>query len=386
MMSFLPRWPLPKLWNSLAPVRLHFACLSSFGVHSFSKLNKEGSVIFQSKSTDVHQNLALEDWIESNVDLFEQRLFLLWRSHAAVVIGRHQNPWAECNLGAMATAGVPLARRRSGGGTVYHDLGNLNLTFFSCRKLYDRQRNLKVVTEALRRLRPQLEVRATERLDIILNEHYKISGSASRLSRKSSYHHCTLLHSTDCSVLSAVLRPSTPGIRSNATASIPSPVANLTDHAPSLQWEELIDVLVQQFNSEFGLSSPLTFVDPSDESLFPGIGRLASELHSWNWTFGKTPKFSVETDLTLRDSVTLERSSALLHVEVKNGLVSSCDITVPEQWLPQRISEELCEVLKGERFCPHRAAAAVSTLLRSQRDETQRRLHNLSNAVISVMG
>lgn len=75
------------------------------------------------------------------------------------------------------------------------------------------------------------------------------AGTASRLSRKSSYHHCTLLHSADRSTLSAVLRPSCPGIHSNATPSVPSPVANLRDHAPSLQWEELLDELERQYNT-----------------------------------------------------------------------------------------------------------------------------------------
>lgn len=75
------------------------------------------------------------------------------------------------------------------------------------------------------------------------------TGTASRLSRKSSYHHCTLLHSADRSALSAVLRPSCPGILSNATPSVPSPVTNLLDHAPTLQWEELIEALVHQYNA-----------------------------------------------------------------------------------------------------------------------------------------
>lgn len=384
-MSLSQYCTLSKVFRSFSRVRPHL-CLSITGLHSFSNLTQDGFLIFQSKSTDIHQNLALEDWIESNVDLTHLRVLLLWRSRGAVVIGRHQNPWAECDLGAMARAGVPLARRRSGGGTVYHDLGNINMCFFSDRRLYDRQRNLKVVTEALRAIRPELDVTATERLDIVLNGEYKVSGSASRLSRKSSYHHCTLLYSADRSALRDMLRPTVSGIQSNATPSVPSPVTNLTDHAPSLGLEELTGALVRQFNTEFSLSSSLALLDPSDGSLFPGIGLLATELRSWDWTFGKTPKFTVESSLNLCDTLTNDSSSAQLHIEVQKGLISSFDVTVSEKWLPQRSIEELSEVLTGGRFCPYRAAAAVSTLIRSEQDQTRRRLHTLSCAVINVMG
>lgn len=133
-------------------------------------------LVLLSRSTDVHQNLALEDWIDAHVDLQRRGVLLLWRNHPAVVVGRHQNPWAECDLAAMRSAGVALARRRSGGGTVFHDLGNLNLTFFASKQAYDRRRNLKVITDALRRIRPGLDVRATDRFDVLLDGRLKISG------------------------------------------------------------------------------------------------------------------------------------------------------------------------------------------------------------------
>ncbi|XP_042337568.1 lipoyltransferase 1, mitochondrial [Plectropomus leopardus] len=343
-------------------------------------------LVLRSRSTDVFQNLALEDWIEANVDLQRRGVLLLWRNRPAVVIGRHQNPWSECNLPAMRRAGVPLARRRSGGGTVFHDLGNLNLTFFTSKTAYDRQRNLRVVTDALRRLRPQLDVRASDRLDIVLDGRFKISGSASRLSRKSSYHHCTLLHSADRSALSDLLRPSCPGIHSNATPSVPSPVANLQDHAPSLQWEELLDALEQQYNAEFGFGAASALVDPDDEAAFPGIGRCAAELRGWDWTFGKTPKFSVRTVLELRDDVTGARGSARLQLEVKSGAMERCELDVPADWLPRRLSGELSGALQGERFCRRSAAAAACALLRTQSGQLRRRLSALCDAVLTAMG
>ncbi|XP_029942233.1 lipoyl amidotransferase LIPT1, mitochondrial [Salarias fasciatus] len=352
----------------------------------FQDCDGGGGLVLHSQCTDVYQNLALEDWIDANVDLQRRHVLLLWRNQPAVVIGRHQNPWTECNLPVMRTAGIPLARRRSGGGTVYHDLGNLNLTFFASKKAYDRQRNLKVVTDALRRLRPQLDVQATDRFDILLNGRYKISGTASRLCRATSYHHCTLLHSADRSALSSVLSPSCPGILSNATPSVPSPVANLRDHAPSLRLEELMDGLEQQYNAEFGLGAPPALVDPTDESAFPGISSMAAELRRWDWTFGRTPKFSLDAELRLLDEQTGARRPARLRLEVRGGRMDSCRLDVPADWLPERLSLALSDVLLGERFCPFRAAAAVCTLLRSESGALHARLRNLGDAVVSAMG
>lgn len=118
--------------------------------------------------------------------------------------------------------------------------------------------------------------------------------------------------------------------------------------------------------------------------MFPGLGKAAAELQSWEWTFGKTPKFSVQNTLYLREDEL--NISAQLHMEVKNGVTESCQLDVPSDWLPPRLSGELSEVLVGERFCRHRAAAALTAALRCERGELQDRLHKLCEAVVSAMG
>ncbi|XP_019716300.1 lipoyl amidotransferase LIPT1, mitochondrial [Hippocampus comes] len=347
--------------------------------------SKEGLVLY-SKSTDVYENLSLEDWIEANVDLQHRNILLLWRNKPAVVIGRHQNPWKECNLSLMRRTGICLARRRSGGGTVFHDLGNLNLTFFASKKGYDRQRNLKVITEALRHLRPGLEVEATKRFDILLKGHYKITGSASRISRKSSYHHCTLLHSADHAALSPVLHSSCQGVHSNATPSVPSPVANLVDYEPTLTWELLLEALAEKYSAEFGGSAAMNLVDPADDSAFPGLRSMLAELQGWEWVFGRTPKFSIQTLLKMTDDLSSAGRAVQLCLEIKHGVIESCRLDVPPDWLPQRLSGELSDVLEGERFCPQRTAAAFAMLLRCERGEKQKKLHRLCDAILAVMG
>lgn len=89
--------------------------------------------VFISQSNDVFANLALEDWLYKNWSFERRNVLLLWRNSPCVVIGRHQNPQVEANLPYLESAGVPVARRGSGGGAVYHDHGNLNCTFFTTR-------------------------------------------------------------------------------------------------------------------------------------------------------------------------------------------------------------------------------------------------------------
>lgn len=108
--------------------------------------------VFISQSNDVFTNLALEDWLYRNYDFTNHHIMMLWRNDPCVVIGRHQNPWVEANvadLNHITEKGVQLARRNSGGGTVYHDQGNLNITFFTARDQYNRKHNLELITRAI---------------------------------------------------------------------------------------------------------------------------------------------------------------------------------------------------------------------------------------------
>lgn len=346
----------------------------------FDERSKAG-LILKSSSTDIFQNLALEDWIHDRVDLQSRSILLLWRNAPAVVIGRHQNPWQECNVKLLRQTGIPVARRRSGGGTVYHDLGNINMTFFTSKKKYDRLRNLGVVTGALKELRSNLDVCATERFDIILNGCYKISGTAARLGRTAAYHHCTLLCSADRSVLSSVLKSSCTGIKSNATASVPSPVTNLTDHDASLHPELLMDVIASRYNKEFALDCPVVTVDPGSEVLLPGIHKVTSDLKNWDWVYGKTPKFSICT------SFMVENTNIGLEIDIKNGVVERCVMDVPHDWLPAEFVKQVCSSLTGVRFCPNEFAVAVATFMRTTSPSPQHARNTLSlyKNIASVM-
>lgn len=107
--------------------------------------------VFISQSYDIFTNLALEDWIYKNYDFGNHHILMLWLNDPCVVIGRHQNPFTETNVCQLEAAGIELARRNSGGGTVYHDRNNLNCTFFTPRERYDRKYNLNLITRAIYR-------------------------------------------------------------------------------------------------------------------------------------------------------------------------------------------------------------------------------------------
>ena len=129
--------------------------------------------VFVSLSTNVYENLALEDWLYETADLEHESILLLWRNSSAVVIGRHQNPWIECNIPECLKQEVDIVRRKSGGGTVYHDKGNLNCSFIKRRELYNRKQNLEFVISALK-TRWNIDLGLNNREDIVLDGKYKV--------------------------------------------------------------------------------------------------------------------------------------------------------------------------------------------------------------------
>ncbi|XP_053161707.1 lipoyltransferase 1, mitochondrial [Hemicordylus capensis] len=326
----------------------------------------KGGLILQSLSQDVYQNLALEDWIHDNMDLENRQVLFLWRNSSTVVIGRHQNPWQECNLPVMRQEGIKLARRRSGGGTVYHDLGNINLTFFTTRKKYERMENLQLVVRALKALRPQLDVQATERYDLLLNGIFKISGTAAKLGRTVAYHHCTLLCNADKFILSSVLKSPYSGIKSNATPSVPAFVKNLFEEDATLTCEKLMDAIAEEYAAHHQIGNQIIFIDPADETEFSGINSKVKKLQAWDWVYGKTPKFSISTCFNITDKQSCFEMK--INMDVKNGKIESCHFEVPQYWLPSIMCDELTSNLIGIKFCPSETTAVVTTLLRTCTD------------------
>lgn len=126
-----------------------------------------------SRSTDVFENLALEHWFYKHFEFTNKPKLLLWVNRNCVVIGRHQNPWLEVNFDCDND--VQVARRNSGGGTVYHDHGNLNMTFFTHRDEYNRTKNLELIVEVLKN-EWNIVTEINKREDIVIENKYKVKG------------------------------------------------------------------------------------------------------------------------------------------------------------------------------------------------------------------
>lgn len=129
--------------------------------------------VLVSTSDKIYTNLALEEWLYKNRDLTKSSVLLLWKNKPCVVIGRHQNPWLECNVPDAVAMAVDVVRRGSGGGAVYHDEGNLNCAFIADRCRYDRRRNLDFVISAIK-TRWDIDLEVNSRDDIILDKMYKV--------------------------------------------------------------------------------------------------------------------------------------------------------------------------------------------------------------------
>lgn len=233
---------------------------------------------FHSTSDDPYHNLALEDRLLSSFDHLGAGV-LIYVNRLSVILGKNQVPWRECDMEALAQEGIPLARRISGGGTVVHDPGNLNLSLFLDRNTYRAAEVYDLFVAALRELGVEASV---EQGNSLFAGGRKFSGQAFCYRKHAVLHHATFLVASDLARIRALLRPSLPDLETRAIASRPSPVVNLSELSPGLTVEGLRDLLLDAVAARFGALSSLK-APPPDRDAF------ASE----SWVIGHTPAFSV---------------------------------------------------------------------------------------------
>lgn len=272
--------------------------------------------IFESKETDIHFNLALEKYLIEEFDPSSTVLFL-WRNSPVVVIGRYQNPWEECRLSAMDEAGVVLARRCSGGGAVYQDLGNICFTIVSPVADGCKERNFQAVVRALSLM--DVDAQVSGRNDIVVDGR-KVSGSAFQTTKGRFCHHGTMLVSTDLSCLPCYLTPDRRKLESHGVRSVASRVANLVEFAPEATTDKFASCMKEAFASEFcGDGSNGCSVEALDKGKIgqlPGLGESFAMFSSREWNLGRTPSF------TDRLSGRFPLGGVTFYLTVKKGVVS----------------------------------------------------------------
>ena len=240
-----------------------------------------------SDQTVPYKNIALEEYLLWNVEKNECILYL-WQNRRTVVIGVNQNPWKECHVKEIEQDEGFLARRLSGGGAVFHDLGNMNFTFLVREEDYDLERQLDVIICAVAKL--GIHAERSGRNDI-LTDGKKFSGNAFYSSRGHCYHHGTLLVDVDMANLSRYLNVSYAKLQSKGVDSVRSRVINLKELAPGMTIATLQNALIEAFGEVYA-GTPVQL--PIERINHDQVEQAAEKFASWEWRLGRKLPFTAE--------------------------------------------------------------------------------------------
>lgn len=265
--------------------------------------------------TNPYFNLASEEYL---LKKFQEDLFLLYRNTPSIVVGKHQNTLAEINLPFVQEQEILVARRISGGGTVFHDLGNLNFAFFTSGKegeLVDYKRATLPILEALKEM--GLEARLGKRNELLL-KGLKISGTASHVFKQRVLHHGTLLFSSEMGKLSAALKSDKERFTDRAVKSVRSSVTNISNHLTEgmdveMFQERILDHMLRTYKDARIYQFSQT--DIAEIKVLRD-----SKFSTWEWNFGYSPKYQ------FCKRIFFKTGSLELHMNVEKGVIKDLKI------------------------------------------------------------
>ncbi|MDP2336904.1 MAG: lipoate--protein ligase [Bacteroidota bacterium] len=297
-------------------------------------------------NTDPYFNLAAEEYFLKN---FQEDFFMLWRSRPSVVVGKHQNALAEINHEFVQKNQIPVARRLSGGGTVFHDPGNVNFTFIrNVAKIQEVNFNVFTVpiVEALKKL--GVEAYTTGRNDLLI-EGKKISGNAEHIHKNRVLHHGTLLFDSHLEDLKGALKADLSKFEDKAVQSKRSEVTNIANYLPNpLSVGDFKDFLFTEIRKNIPESKVYEPTEADNEA----IQKLSIEKYqTWNWIFGYSPRY--------RFTNKLETENGEIHINllVEKGLLVEVSLSGA---MPEELSIKISEALVGNRHDFETVKSAIS--------------------------
>ena len=264
--------------------------------------------------TDPAFNLATEEWLLRHTT---EDIFMLWRNAPAVIVGRNQNTASEVDEEFVRERSITVIRRLTGGGAVFHDLGNVNFTFIQLgeqsRRL-DFHRFTAPILEALQAL--GVDCRFEGRNDLVIDGQ-KFSGNAQLIEKDRVLHHGTLLFSAQMTDLSGALKIKDAKYVDKAVKSVAKRVTNISSHLPSpMGVEKFIEHVMRHVSQ--GAPGALQPLSPEEEA---GISALVNSRYgTWDWNFGASPAYGF-TRCTRTAGGVVE-----VHLDVDHGHVRSSRI------------------------------------------------------------
>lgn len=265
--------------------------------------------------TNPNFNLAAEEYILKN---FSEDVFMLWRNEPSIIVGKNQNTLSEINYDYVKEKSIPVVRRLTGGGAVFHDLGNLNFTFISTddAKSFN---NFRKFTQPIIDILKELSVDAefSGRNDLTIDGR-KFSGNAQCNYKNKVMHHGTLLFTSVITDISSALKVKPSKFEGKGVKSVASRVTNISEHLKNpltiLEFKDMIMKHISQTNTDYKIYKF------SEEDL-NNIKKLYDEKYNtWEWNFGNSPKY------TLVNEIKYVGGNVEFYLNVEKGVITDLKI------------------------------------------------------------
>lgn len=268
--------------------------------------------LYLSESFDPKFNLSVEEWLMDCSEINDVVLFL-WQNENTIVIGRNQNPYKECDVKRLEEDRVQLVRRLSGGGAVYHDLGNLNFTFIASDGNYNLESNMSIILDAVSQF--GINGHFNGRNDLLADER-KFSGNAFVSDKGFNCHHGTLLVDVDLDKLSEYLTVSPLKLQSKGIDSVSSRVVNLKELSPQITIGHLKDALIKCFNKFYQAKAQPIILK---ENIID-VAAYIKKYSSWKWNYSESPDFTISVEDRF-DWGIIE-----INLDVSDGVIQNCKV------------------------------------------------------------